>query len=123
MSEIEAAIARFGDKYTRRVFSDGEVADSQNHPVGFATALATRFAAKEAVLKILKPDDHIPSWRMIEIRDRENGSREVVLSAYAAELAIARGVSDMSLSVSCGGGMAVAAAIGQVATSNIKTES
>ena len=52
IDRIEAAVARFGDRFLRRVFTEGEIAYAtrRRNP---APHLAGRFAAKEAAMKAL----------------------------------------------------------------------
>ena len=67
IDRIEATVARFGDRFLRRVFTDGEIAYStrRRNP---APHLAGRFAAKEAAMKALGTG-HSQGvlWRDIEV--------------------------------------------------------
>ncbi|MCM3878762.1 MAG: holo-ACP synthase [Vicinamibacterales bacterium] len=67
IDRIEAAVARFGDKFLRRVFTEGEIAYAtrRRNP---APHLAGRFAAKEAAMKALGTGNaHGVFWRDIEV--------------------------------------------------------
>ena len=48
---------------------------------------AARFAAKEAVMKVLRPVDDAPSWNEIEVRTTQGGWPEIELSGVAARMA------------------------------------
>ncbi|GLR68034.1 holo-[acyl-carrier-protein] synthase [Acidocella aquatica] len=50
---IEASLARFGERFTHRTFSEGERARADLRPVTRAASYAKRFAAKEACAKAL----------------------------------------------------------------------
>jgi len=50
---IEASLARFGERFTERVFSELERARSERRELGRAASYAKRFAAKEACAKAL----------------------------------------------------------------------
>src|ERR1700682_2054419 len=52
IDRIQATMTRFGDRFLRRIFTDGEIgyATRRRHP---APHLAGRFAAKEAAMKAL----------------------------------------------------------------------
>jgi len=114
IAEVEASLREFGARYTHRLFTDDEIAYCGDGPAA-ASSLAGRFAAKEAVLKILDLDEIVPRWRSIEVR-RSNGGRPVVaLHGEAADLARSQGIHDLSLSISHGGGIASAVVIAQVA--------
>ena len=110
VSQTEASIALFGERYLRRVFTPRELEQC----AGDVERLTGRFAAKEAVLKVLQPepDDAVP-WSSIEVRNSRNGAPFVALSGPASELAARRGIAriDISLSHDAGIGLAVAAAV------------
>jgi holo-[acyl-carrier protein] synthase len=110
VSQTVASIELFGDRYLRRVFTSDELDEC----AGDVERLSGRFAAKEAVLKVLQPghDDAVP-WHTIEIRNAPSGAPYVVLSATARELATRQGNERVDISVSHDGGvgLAVAAAI------------
>lgn len=108
VAEVERALAEFGDRYLDRVYTPGERAD-----VAGADAprrLAARFAAKEAVLKVLRPapTDAVP-WTDIDIRSTARGPR-VTLSGTAARLAAAAGLGPVDVSLSHEGPLALAVA-------------
>ena len=109
VSQTEASIARFGERYLRRVFTPDEL----DQCAGDTERLTGRFAAKEAVLKVLQPepDDAVP-WSSIEVRRAASGAPYVVLDGPALALAERRGIGriDISLSHDAGIGLAVAAA-------------
>src|SRR5437763_12313348 len=67
IDRIEAAVARFGDRFLHRVFTEGEIAYAtrRRNP---APHLAGRFAAKEAAMKALGTG-HSQGvlWRDIEV--------------------------------------------------------
>lgn len=67
IDRIEAAIARFGDRFLRRIFTEGEIAYAtrRRNP---APHFAGRFAAKEAAMKALGTGhSHGVLWRDIEV--------------------------------------------------------
>ena len=52
IDRIEEAIKRYGDRFIRRVFTEGEIAYCRRKK-DFAPSFAARFAAKEATMKAL----------------------------------------------------------------------
>lgn len=52
IDRIEETIKRYGDRFIRRVFTDGEIAYCRRKR-DFASSFAARFAAKEAAMKAL----------------------------------------------------------------------
>ena len=92
VSRIAESIATFGDRFTTRVFTDGERAYAESAPALTAARLAARFAAKEAVKKALRVDG--VGWRDIEIVREADGAPAIVLHGTLAE----RGEVAVSLS-------------------------
>lgn len=111
VADVSASIARFGARYLSRVFTAAELAQCTG-----ATRderLAARFAAKEAVFKVLRParDIAVP-WSSIEIVTDADGRPAVTLTGRAAALASRQGIEaiDVSMSHDAGVALAVAAA-------------
>lgn len=112
ISEIAESIEHFGERYLARVFTSVERAQTEG-PMAIER-LAGRFAAKEAVLKVLEvPHTTAIPWQSIEVRTGGNGVPFVVLGGAAKELAEQQGISRIDISLSHDGGiaMAVAAAV------------
>lgn len=110
VGEVESSIREFGTRYTDRLFSDRELTWPYDSVHRSAEGLAARFAAKEAVLKLLDPLDVLPGWRDIEIVTTPSGRPEVVLTGDAAMLADRCGLGPIALSFSHAGGVATAVA-------------
>ncbi len=114
-SEVAESVARFGERYLRRVFTPAELAECAGGTAGdaptAAARLAARFAAKEAVVKAL---DHTGAldWRSIEVVAAESGKPRVALHAAVAEHAARRGVGQLELSLSHHGDLASAVVVG-----------
>jgi holo-[acyl-carrier protein] synthase len=111
IGEVAQSLAEFGSRYTRRLFTDAERSHCNESPETAASRYAERFAAKEAVLKVLNVREVAPSWRDIEVRLTSSGRFEVVLHGVAAELAHLRGIRALSLSISHAGGVASAVVV------------
>ena len=112
VTEVAASIARFGDRYLRRIYTDGELADCEGSPVVMARGLAARFAAKEATLKVLRPSGTIPGWRTIEVRRAPGGWPELHLRGAAEQLAVEAGLGGLSVSLTHHGELATAVVVG-----------
>jgi holo-[acyl-carrier protein] synthase len=107
IDEVADAVKRFGQRYLDRTYTAWEQSHFQLHG---AASLAGRFAGKEAVVKLLGlsgPLDH----RTIEIGSTETGRPLVSLTGPAAAVAAARGISEIDLSLSHAGGLAMAVAV------------
>lgn len=96
--DIASSIDRFGDRYLQRVFTPHEL-EVCTGPAR-AQRLAARFAAKEAVMKVLRPREHAVPWWAIEIRRADWGGCTVVLAGNAATLARDEQVTDIQVSIS-----------------------
>ena len=101
---VRASIDAHGDRYLRRLYTDGERGECGRD----ARKLATRFAAKEATMKALGRGDEGLGWRSIEVRAGEGCLVDVVLHGSARELARQRGIQRLSLSVAVAGASAMA---------------
>ena len=122
---VSDAIRDFGSRYLDRVYTTGEQA---SYATGGAASLAARFAAKEAVLKLIGTADGV-DLRSVEIRTAASGGGrpEVHLSGHAADLARAAGIDAAGIDVSLShtGDLALAVAVGlqHPPTSESSTES
>ncbi|HEV3188770.1 MAG TPA: 4'-phosphopantetheinyl transferase superfamily protein [Acidimicrobiales bacterium] len=112
IDEVESSLNEFGARYTQRLFTDQEIESCGDGPAA-ASSFAARFAAKEAVLKILDLGEIVPRWKSIEVRRSTGGRPEVVLHDEAAAIARSQGIGEISLSMTHGGGIASAAVIAQ----------
>lgn len=78
---IASMVKRWGDRFVRRVFTDGEREYAQSRG-NAATHLAARFAAKEATLKALGVPAGL-SWHEIEVVGGGNEPPLLVLRGQA----------------------------------------
>ena len=98
---MTASIARFGTRYTERLFTAGERAYCDGDATRAAERYAARFAAKEATLKVFRPLPHdAVDPRSIEVRQLSDGACEIVLHDLAIALARRAGVAELSVSMS-----------------------
>jgi holo-[acyl-carrier protein] synthase len=107
---IAELLDEHGARFTRRVFTERELADCGQR----TDSLAARWAAKEAVAKALGTGFGSVNHLEVEVIRDEAGCPHVRLHGQAASLAQARGLNRWAISLSHDGGMAVAfvAAIG-----------
>ena len=114
VDEVAAALARFGERYVRRVFTrdEGEYCEAASGRRR-ASRFAARFAAKEAALKVLRPEAPWIDWRSIEVRRHASGWCELVLHGAAASLAERQRLTSLALSMTHAVDCVVAVVIGQ----------
>lgn len=112
VASVRAALERFGARYARRCYSAGERATAGAGVVQ-AAALAARFAAKEAVMKVLEPAGDVapPEWREIEVVRLASGACRIALHGRAASLAARQGIGAMAVSLSHEGPFACAVVV------------
>src|SRR3954452_21438309 len=108
IERIAHAIERFGERFAKRVLTEHEQRYVRNRPQNFAG----RWAAKEAVSKVLGLGVRGVGWTEIEIQRLPTGAPSVKLHARAARRAEQLGMGRIAVSISHEGDYAVAIAFG-----------
>jgi holo-[acyl-carrier protein] synthase len=111
IDRIGEAISRYGDRFVRRVFTEGEIAycRARRDPVPH---FAARFAAKEAGLKALGTGLRMGvHWRELEVVRERGQAPTLVLSGRSREIGTARGGRRMLLALTHDGDYALAQAM------------
>ena len=99
-ARIQHSLDRFGERFLRRVFTDGEIEYSMSMKFP-ARHLAARFAAKEAVSKAFGTGiGKAMGWRDIDVHKKPSGEPFLVLSGGAEKLARERGVNHALITLS-----------------------
>jgi len=109
ISRIEEAIARWGESFLQRVYTDPELKLYRNH----LPSLAARFAAKEAIIKALRKPKKGGGWKEIEILSESDGKPVVHLYGNAQRKASSLGLDALSISLSHSKDYAVAFVVGE----------
>ena len=96
---IRSSIARFGDRFLRRIFTEGEIRYCESKARRLES-YAARFAAKEAGMKALGTGwSRGVRWRDIEVV-RPKGQRPTLqFHGRAAEIAARLGAANIALSI------------------------
>jgi holo-[acyl-carrier protein] synthase len=97
---IAGSIKRFGDRFLRRVFTEGEIryCDAKANRV---ERYAARFAAKEAAMKAIGTGwNHGVAWRDVEVCRMPGGRPTLTFHGKAAEFAEKLGTKHIALSLS-----------------------
>ncbi|HEX5467266.1 MAG TPA: holo-ACP synthase [Candidatus Limnocylindrales bacterium] len=108
VARIRAALQRFGARFARRVLTE----DEQRYVRDRAETFAGRWAAKEAVSKVLGLGVRGVGWRDIEIVRLPTGQPAVRLSGRALRRADQLGMPSIAVSISHEQEYAVAVAYG-----------
>lgn len=82
---IERTLARFGDRFTHRVYTELERARAERRPHERAATFAKRFAAKEACSKALGTGlKQGVFWRDMGVANLKSGQPTMILTGGAA---------------------------------------
>jgi holo-[acyl-carrier protein] synthase len=104
-------LERYGERFTRRCFTPGEIAYCERHKNN-AEQYAARIAAKEAASKALgtgwRRGVH---WKCFEVASQPSGKPFLRIHGRAAEIASQMGVSSTHVSLTHDVGVAVAVVI------------
>jgi holo-[acyl-carrier protein] synthase len=108
IDRMRRALERHGDKFFARICSERERGDLAGREV--ATALAGRFAVKEAFAKAL---DGAPGvgWHEVEVRRAENGRPRLELRGNALAMVEKVGADKWHVTISHDAGIAAAVVI------------
>jgi holo-[acyl-carrier protein] synthase len=117
VEDVARSVERFGPRYVDRIFTAHEVVccqgdDSTGGPASYYQRLAARFAAKEAMVKVLRPAGPRPAWHDIEVRREAGGWTGMRLSGLAAELAAEAGIEEVAVSLTHEEPLAAALVVG-----------
>ena len=86
IDRIEATLARFGDRFVTRVFTDREHRKANSRPHGVAATYAKRWAAKEACSKALGTGLRMGiAWKDMAVSNLPTGQPVMQLTGWAAD--------------------------------------
>ena len=108
IARIKKAIARWGEAFLHRIYTDSELRLYRKN----LSSLAARFACKEAVMKLLGTGRNGVNWLEIETLAQPNGKPLVNLYGRAQSEASKLGVKEIAVSLSHSKEYAVASAVG-----------
>ena len=108
VARIAASIERFGDRFSKRVLTESERRYVRNRPETFAG----RWAAKEAVSKVLGLGVRGIGWKDIEVERLPTGQPAIRLHGRAAARADQLGMGRIAVSITHESEFAVAIAFG-----------
>jgi holo-[acyl-carrier protein] synthase len=111
VDSVRDSIQAHAEHYLERIYTERELQDCRTPSGVDPERLAARFAAKEATLKVLRPDGVGIPWDAIEVRRHPAGWVELELSGPAAALAAQAGVTELALSIAHEDGFATAVVI------------
>ena len=108
IARIAAAIERYGDRFVKRIFTEGEIAYCRRRR-DFASSFAARFAAKEAAMKALGTGhSRGVFWRGIEVFRHPGGPPQIRFHGGAAARAASMGATGSLLTLTHSRELAIA---------------
>ena len=100
IERIRSMIERHGDHFLQRCYTSVEIEYAMRHRDS-AVRFAGRWAAKEAVVKVLGTGwSKGIHWTDLEVINEISGAPKLILSGRAAEIAKERGIREVMLSIS-----------------------
>jgi len=108
---IEEMLKRHGDRFVQRIFTKAEQTYARANK-NKIEKLAGRFAAKEAVLKLMGTGWRGKiAWTDIEVINNSSGQPEVILSGEVEKIAARLGIKHVSISITHTANFAIASAV------------
>ena len=108
---IEEMMKRHGERFIKRVFTAAEQAYAEANK-NTTEKLAGRFAAKEAILKLMGTGWRGKiAWTDVEITNNSAGQPEVTLDGEVREIAKRLGIKHISVSITHTANFAIASAV------------
>ena len=112
---VKTVYERYGERFLNRIYTEGEIAYCR----GRAHQLASRFAAKEAVMKLLGTGTRGVRWKDIEVVRGRGQAPTIKLHGTALARANRIGLDHVALSLSHTVDFAVASVVGESEYGNI----
>ena len=115
IKRVEKVALSYGDRFLKRIYTDGEI----KYCRGRAPQLASRFAAKEAVMKALGTGIRGVGWRDVEVTRKRGMAPDIKLHGRAQKRASQIGLKGLAISLSHSKEFAVASVIGESTKGNL----
>ena len=115
VGRVRRVAETYGQRFLKRIYTEEEAAYCR----GRAPQLATRYAAKEAVMKALGTGVRGVRWRDIEVVRRRGQAPTVRLHGTALARAELLGIDHLAISLSHSEEYAVASVVGESREGNI----
>lgn len=110
IERIARSLERYGERFAERILTPSERSDLAGRHADFPTAVAGRFAAKEALSKALGGPRDV-WWQSVEIRPGALGAPEMHLSGPAQVHADRLGVTRCFVTITHDAGVAAAVVV------------
>lgn len=112
INRVKSVYKKFGKRFLNRVLTKHEIKYVTSQKRNLITRLAGRFAAKEAISKVLGTGLRGVYFKEIEVLREKSGAPKIVLHKRAKEKANKSGLTNFEVSISHERNFAVAFVIG-----------
>tara|TARA_B100000073_G_scaffold78061_1_gene59079 strand:- start:1122 stop:1493 length:372 start_codon:yes stop_codon:yes gene_type:complete len=113
IERIANTLETYGQRFLKRIYTKHEI----NFCKGKANSLAGRFAAKEAVMKLLGTGIRGVGWKEIEVRRKPGLKPTIKLYSRAKNIANKKGINHIDISITHSRSMALAVAVSEIKSS------
>lgn len=100
VNRIENTYSKFGKRFAERILTENEARYVFGRKHGIAQRFAARFAAKEAMSKVLGTGWNGIGWKEVEITKKRSGEPGIRLHGRAAALAEKLGLTAIEVTLS-----------------------
>lgn len=97
---VTATYNRFGERFMERILTRAEKEYVLSRPKQTMQSFSARFAAKEAMSKVLGTGWHGIGWKEIEVTRKPSGEPGIILHGRAAQRAAHLGLTKFEVSLS-----------------------
>lgn len=119
VARIENTINKFGKRFAERILTDAEARYVFGRKHGIAQRFAARFAAKEAMSKVLGTGWNGINWKDVEVTKKRSGEPGIRLHGRAEDLARQLNLTNIEVTLSHEREFAVAFCVAWGPTENI----
>ena len=109
IDRIEKVLNEYNERFLNKIFTKNEQIYCNKRP----KQLASRFAAKEAVMKLLGTGVRGIPWKSIEVTRKRGAPTEIMIHGKAIIRAKKMGITRIALSLSHSKKYAIASAVGE----------
>ena len=114
VARIEKLIKEKGDKFLDKIYTQKEINYCESKGPNKYQHYAGRFAAKEAVMKLLGTGIRGVGWKEIEIHRKRGFKPTINLYSRAKNIANDKGIKNIEISITHSKTMALAVAVGEI---------
>lgn len=123
VGQVRDSMTTFGARFSERIFSSGERAACTRGGELDPSALAQRFAAKEAAIKAFDLGEAGVGWADIEVVGYDGAAARLRLNGRAARIASMAGAFEIAVTMSVSGDLACAILVAMPARDDRKSTS